>query len=150
MELINIGSYGHDFFKILPKDWQDIIIPIWKDYKKSARIYVFKNDEELAAGGIVFNGPPPNMTDFEIVEGQKYVDSGFHYIGFLFVDLKYRNLALGSKWLMALKEEFPNQSYWLTIEEEGLKSFYEKNGFKCVSESKDSNNREWIFIFQPL
>ncbi|MCK0148109.1 GNAT family N-acetyltransferase [Arenibacter sp. F26102] len=149
MQLINIGSDGQEFFKILPKDWQDMIVPIWEDYKRSAIIYVFKNDEELGAGGIVFSGAPPNMTVFEIEQGQKYVDLGFHYIGFLFVDPKYRNQALGSKWLMALKEEFPNQSYWLTIEEEGLRSFYEKNGFKCVSESSDLNNREWILIFNP-
>ncbi|MBC8769902.1 GNAT family N-acetyltransferase [Arenibacter sp. BSSL-BM3] len=149
MELINIGSDGRDFFKILPKDWQDIIVPIWEDYKRGARIYVFKNDGELAAGGIVFNGAPPNMTVFEIEEGQKYVELGFQYIGFLFVDPKYRNQALGSKWLMALKVKFPNQSYWLTIEEEGLRSFYEKNGFKCVTESKDPNNPEWILIYKP-
>ena len=101
------------------------------------------------AGGIVFRSAPPNMTDFEIGEGHKYVELGFKYIGFLFVDQKYRNQALGSKWLSALKEEFPNESYWLTIEEVGLKSFYEKNGFKCVSESKDSNNQEWMFTYQP-
>jgi len=149
MELINIGSDGSNFFKILPNDWQDIIVPVWGNYKMDANIYVFKNDSEITVGGIVFKGAPPNMTDFEIGEGHKYVDSGFKYIGFLFVNPKYRNQALGSKWLRALIEEFPNESYWLTIEEVGLKSFYEKNSFKCVSESMDPNNQEWIFTYQP-
>ena len=149
MELINIGSDGSNFFKILPNEWQDIIVPVWGNYKMDANIYVFKNNSEIMVGGIVFNGSPPNRTDFEIEEGQKYVELGFKYIGFLFVDSKYRSKSLGSKWLSALKEQFPDQSYWLTIEEEGLKSFYEKNGFKCVSESKDTNNQEWMFTYRP-
>jgi len=148
MELINIGSDGGEFFEILPVDWQGLIVPVWDDYYGNATIYVFKNGLKIASGGIVFSGEPPNMTVFEIEEGQKYVDLGFQYIGFLFVDPKFRNQALGSKWLRALKEEFPNQSYWLTIEEEGLRPFYEKNGFKCVSESKDTHNKEWIFTYQ--
>ena len=73
----------------------------------------------------------------------------FHYIGFLFVDPKYRGKSLGSEWLTALKYQFPDQSYWLTIEDEGLRSFYENNGFKCVSKSKDKDNPEWIFTFTP-
>ena len=149
MELINIGSDGSNFFKILPNDWQDIIVPVWGNYKMDANIYVFKNDMEITVGGIVFNGAPPNRTDFEIEEGQKYVELGFKYIGFLFVDPKYRSKSLGSKWLSALKEQFPDQSYWLTIEEVGLRSFYEKNGFKCVSESKVTNNQEWMFTYMP-
>ncbi|MCM4172531.1 GNAT family N-acetyltransferase [Arenibacter sp. TNZ] len=148
MKLVNIGFDGHEFFKILPGDWQQIILPVWEDLKKNANIFVFKNTLEITAGGIVFKGAPPNMTDFEIEEGQKYIDMGFQYIGFLFVDSKYRNQALGSKWLKALMEEFPNQSYWLTIEEQGLRLFYEKNGFKCVSESKDPNNQEWLFTYR--
>lgn len=149
MQLIHLGPNSSDFFKILPGDWQDIIISVWDDFKSKASIYVFKNGHEIAAGGIVFNGNPPNRTAFEIEEGQRYVDLGFQYIGFLFVDPKYRNQALGSKWLKALKEEFPGQSYWLTIEEEGLKSFYDKNGFKCLAKSQDSDKPEWIFTYQP-
>lgn len=149
MELINLGLEGGSFFKILPEDWKDVIESVWDDYKKNANIYVFKNALDITAGGIVFRTAPPNMTDFEIGEWQKYVTANCHYIGFLFVDPKYRGKSLGSEWLTALKNLFPDQSYWLTIEEEGLRSFYEKNGFKCVSKSKDKDNPEWIFTYTP-
>ena len=149
MELINLGLEGGSFFKILPEDWKDVIESVWDDYKKNANIYVFKNALDITAGGIVFRTAPPNMTDFEIGEWQKYVTANFHYIGFLFVDPKYRGKSLGSEWLTALKDQFPDQSYWLTIEEEGLRSFYEKNGFKCVSQSMDNDNPEWIFTYAP-
>lgn len=149
MELINLGLEGGSFFEILPEDWKDVIESVWDDYKKNANIYVFKNALDITAGGIVFRTAPPNMTDFEIGEWQKYVTANFHYIGFLFVDPKYRGKSLGSEWLTALKDQFPDQSYWLTIEEEGLRSFYEKNGFKCVSKSKDKDNPEWIFTYTP-
>jgi len=149
MEFINIGPNGEDFFNILPEDWQDIIIPAWEAYKSTVNIYVFRNGLDITVGGIVFRTAPPNMSDFETEVAQKYVDSGFHYIGFLFVDPKFRNQGLGSKWLKVIKEEFPNQSYWLTIEEGSLRSFYEKNGFICVSESLDKLNPEWVLIYQP-
>ena len=116
MELINLGLEGDSFFKILPEDWKDVIESVWDDYKKNANIYVFKNALDITAGGIVFRTAPPNMTDFEIGEWQKYVAANFHYIGFLFVDPKYRGKSLGSEWLTALKDQFPDQSYWLTIE----------------------------------
>ncbi|MDX1768035.1 MAG: GNAT family N-acetyltransferase [Arenibacter troitsensis] len=149
MGLINLGHDGHRFFNILPDDWQDVIESVWDDYKDNASIYVFKEALDITAGGIVFRAAPPNMTDFEVGEWQKYVDANFHYIGFLFVDPKYRGQSLGSKWLSDLKVQFPDQSYWLTIEEEGLRTFYEKNGFRCVSKSKDEDNPEWILIYQP-
>ncbi|MDL5512660.1 GNAT family N-acetyltransferase [Arenibacter sp. M-2] len=149
MELRNLGNDGQIFFEILPEDWRDVIEPIWDDYKEKASIYVFENAMGIIAGGIVFRTAPPNMTDFEIEEWEKYVISNFHYIGFLFVDPKYRGQSLGSKWLTALKEQFPNQSYWLTVEEEGLRSFYVRNGFKCNSISRDEDNPEWIFTYTP-
>ncbi|MCK0190837.1 GNAT family N-acetyltransferase [Arenibacter sp. F20364] len=149
MELMDLGLNGRNYFSILPEEWQDVIESVWEDYKNNASIYVFKNGLDITAGGIVFRSAPPNMTDFELEEWQKYVAANFHYIGFLFVDPKYRGKSLGSEWLTALKDQFPDQSYWLTIEEEGLRSFYEKNGFKCVSQSMDNDNPEWILVYEP-
>jgi GNAT superfamily N-acetyltransferase len=149
MELINLELNSRDFIKILPEDWREVIDSVWEDYKSNASVYAFKNGLDITAGGIVFRSAPPNMTDFESMEWQKYVAANFHYIGFLYVHPNYRGQALGSEWLSALKTHFPDQSYWLTIEEEGLRLFYEKNGFKCVSQSKDKDNLEWILIYEP-
>ena len=150
MEFQEIGDNYQDFFKILPQDWQEVIRPLWKDYKKSANIYALLDEKQLVAGGIVFRTAPPNRTEFEIAVGEEYVVKGYHYIGFLFVDPKRRNEALGTRWLSALKSHFPEQGFWLTIEEQVLETFYVKNGFVRVSESADVGVPEWMFIYEPI
>ena len=137
------------FFRILPEEWQKTIGPIWEDCKDNACIYVLRNAAEIMAGGIVFSGETPNRTQFEIEKGAPYLALGYYYIGYLFVDSNYRNQSMGSKWLEAIKKKYPDRSFWLTIEEEGLRFFYEKNGFKCVSESKDPYTPEWLFVYTP-
>jgi hypothetical protein len=54
---------------------------------------------------------------------------------------------LASQWLTLLKNQDPTQKYWLTIEEEWLKHFYEKNGFVLIEESKDEDDKEWLYVF---
>ena len=137
------------FFEILPPDWRDAIVPIWEEHKGRANIYILKDGEEVVAGGIVFKGVPPNRTGFEIENGEKYIKKGYHYIGFLYVVPHRRNGALGSKWLLALKNRFPGQAYWLTTEEAGLDGFYIKNGFERVASSPDRDLPEWLFVFIP-
>src|SRR5690606_19249577 len=137
------------YFEVLPQEWKDAIAPIWEDCRKDPRIYVLRDKGEIIAGGIVFKGVPPHMTDFEIEIGEKYIKKGYHYIGFLYVAPHRRNEALGSKWLLALKNRFPEQAFWLTTEEEGLERFYIKNGFECVAASPDRDLPEWLFVFVP-
>ncbi|HUH47650.1 MAG TPA: GNAT family N-acetyltransferase [Arenibacter sp.] len=150
MDFEVLNDRSQFFFKILPPDWREAIEPIWQDYREEADIYVFREGEEVVAGGIVFKATPPNRTDFEIEKGENYIRNGFHYIGFLFVAPDRRNEALGTRWLRALKNRFPEQSYWLTIEEEGLKQFYTKNGFECVASSTDRDLPEWLFVYFPF
>ncbi|RTE53786.1 N-acetyltransferase [Arenibacter aquaticus] len=135
------------FFRILPEEWQKTIGPVWEDCKENGCIYVLRNAAEIMAGGIVFIEEPPNRTQFEIENGAPYLALGYYYIGFLFVGPNYRNQSMGSKWLEAIKNKYPDRSFWLTIEEEGLRYFYEKNGFKCVAESQDPSTPEWMFVY---
>lgn len=137
-----------EFFNILPLDWQEIVVPQWGNYKDTAAIYVFKEKNELIAGGIVFEKSHPNMTDFE-KQYQYLYDENYFYIGFVWVIPEKRNQQLASKWLAKLKEKHSNQKYWLTIEEDSLKYFYEKNDFKLFSESENSEPKEWIFTYKP-
>ena len=137
------------FFEILPQDWKDAIVPIWDDCSNEANIYVLRDEGEVIAGGIVFKGIPPHMTDFEIENSEKYIKKGYRYIGFLYVVPHRRNEALGSRWLQALKNRFPKQAFWLTTEEEGLERFYIKNGFECVAASPDRDLPEWLFAWRP-
>lgn len=148
LEFLNFNKIPQKFFNLLPPDWQEIIVPQWENYKNTSSIYVFKENNELIAGGIIFEKSHPNMTDFE-KEHQYLYDENYFYIGFVWVIPEKRNQQLASKWLAKLIEEHSNQKYWLTIEEETLKYFYEKNGFKMIAESENSESKEWIFTLKP-
>ena len=148
LKFSNVNKTPQKFFDILPLDWQEIVVSQWEKYKSTASIYVFKELEELIAGGIVFKKGHPNMTAFE--ESHNYLyDENYFYIGFVWVIPEKRNQQLASKWLVKLKEENKKQKYWLTIEEESLTYFYKKNGFKLIAESKNVISKEWIFTFKP-
>ncbi|NEW80395.1 MAG: hypothetical protein GZ086_13435 [Gelidibacter sp.] len=136
------------FFNMLPEDWQDLIVPYWKSYKEVAKIYILKEDDEVVAGGLVFSKSLPDMSDFERLL-QYLFSEGYLYIGFIWVPLDKRNQQLASQWLTLLKNQDPNQKYWLTIEEAWLKYFYEKNGFKLIEESDDASEKEWLFTYLP-
>ena len=56
----------NQFFDILPQEWKNIIIPNWVFYKKTATIYVIKENNEIICGGIVFSEKLIEMTPFEI------------------------------------------------------------------------------------
>ncbi len=135
------------FFNILPQDWQQIIVPNWEEFKDSASIYVFKENEAIIAGGIVFKSGHPNSTDFENKYNYLY-DEKYYYIGFLWVIPEKRNQQLASKWLSKVHSLNTNQKYWLTIEEASLQNFYQKNGYKLLAESNTSQSKECILTYR--
>lgn len=144
--LINATNNPEQFFNMLPDNWKPYIVPYWEDYKDSAKIYVLKENEETVAGGLVFSKSLPDMSDFERAQ-QHLFSEGYLYLGFIWVPLEKRNRQLASQWLTLLKNQDPTQKYWLTIEEEWLKHFYEKNGFVLVEESNDEDDKEWLYVF---
>jgi hypothetical protein len=144
--LINATNNPEQFFNMLPNDWKPYIVPYWDSYKDSAKIYVLKENEEVIAGGLVFSKSLPDMSDFER-SLQHLFKEGYLYIGFIWVPLDKRNKNLASQWLTLLKNQNPTQKYWLTIEEEWLKHFYEKNDFVLVEESNDADDKEWLYVF---
>ena len=148
IEFIKLDNSQDLFFNILPQDWQDIIVPQWKNFKDSASIFIFKENEELIAGGIVFEKSHINMTPFEKEHQYLYAENYF-YLGFIWVIPSKRNQQLASKWLTEIKKAYSNQKFWLTIEEEPLKYFYQKNDFKLIAESNDENYKEWVLTFTP-
>tara|TARA_R110002051_G_scaffold75579_1_gene137396 strand:- start:934 stop:1392 length:459 start_codon:yes stop_codon:yes gene_type:complete len=135
------------FFKILPKEWQQVVRPIWSKEYENADIYVLIANDEIISGGIVFKGLTPDMYSFE-KEAVKFVNAGYYYIGYLWVVESRRGENLGSFWLDSLKIYYSKTNFWLAIEDEKLKKFYLKNGFKLIKESNDIENKEWLFLFK--
>ncbi len=147
IQFSNATESPEQFFNMLPDDWQILIVPYWESYKDDAKIYVLKENEEVVAGGLVFSRSLPDMSDFE--KSLQYLFSeGYLYLGFIWVPLDKRNRQLASQWLTLLKNQDPNQKYWLTIEEPWLKHFYEKNGFKLIKESDDAGDKEWLYVYR--
>jgi len=136
------------FFSILPKEWQNLIVPYWSIFKNSAAIYVLKENNNIVAGGIVFSKNHPHKNEFEISNDYLYKLSYF-YIGYVWVIPSKRNQQLASKWLLSLKTKHPKQKYWLTIEEYSLATFYKKNGFELLKESSNPFLKEWLLTYIP-
>lgn len=133
------------FFSILPLDWQEIIIPLWPKHQGSSTIYVIEHDQAIIAGGIVFSKTPPYATALEISYDYLF-KRNYLYLGFIFVLPEYRGKNIASKWLYELKKTYSQCSFWLTIEELNLKSFYEKNGFKLIDSNINLNAAEWVMV----
>ena len=141
-------SNQNDFFDILPDDWRIDIAGIWDSYSKTSSIYLLESKQIIVAGGIVFSTCPPDML-YNKEEAQKWFDEGYLCIGYLWVPEEYRGKNFGSKWLQSLMKKHPSQKFWLTIEEESLTSFYEKNGFQLVKSLQKGNDKEWLLVDEP-
>ncbi len=129
------------FFDILPLDWQESIVPFWPCYEKTSQIFVWKKDEVVAGGGILFSSIAPDTIDHQ--KAQAFFNSGQLYIGFLWIDEGFRGRDLGSKWIEEVRKSHPGRFFWLTIDDYRLASFYQKNGFLLVDEFVSGDITEW-------
>lgn len=134
---------------MLPSDWQVHIVPFWEDLRQNSKLFVLVENNIVVAGGLVFSKCPPDMMFYE-KEAQKWFKKGYLYLGYIFVDEAQRHRHLGSLWLDKIKEAFPKQGLWLSIEEEHLHKFYDKNGFKPVATIMNGPFKETIYVFEPL
>ena len=149
MEFKNYTAKAHLFFDMLPKDWQDTIVPSWEDLKATTQLLVLVEHEVVVAGGLVFSKCPPDMLYYEN-EAKKWFKKGYLYLGFIFVDETKRNRNLGSLWLDNIKKLYPNTGFWLAIEDENLHKFYDRNGFEKVATIKNEDLlEESIYAFKP-
>jgi len=141
----DLSASARLFFNILPTDWQEGIVPFWKDYQSSTQVFVLRKEHRIAGGGLVFSRPAPDTLIYK-EEAQNWFDKGYLYIGFLWIDEQFRNRQLGSYWLHQLFRQNPGQKFWLAIEEEGLASFYSKNGFYLKKIIHLTDSSEWIML----
>ena len=142
----NLDSNPQDFFDILPLEWKEEIEDSWPFYESFTNLYTILSENTIIAGGLVFAACPKDMEKHQEV-AENWFSKGYLYIGFLFVHESFRNYKLGSTWLKELKNRYPDQNYWLTVEEEGLIYFYQKNGFVLETELVSHDSKEWLLSY---
>jgi len=145
MKLIEYTEKADEFFQILPRDWQDQIMPHWSTYKEQTRIYVWLEEGKLIGGGLVFDELSPDM-EIHRSQLQKFIQPHMKYLGFIWIINQYRSQGLGKKWLQKILEQYPHCGFWLSIEDENLNHFYKKMGFSIVEKITHLGNEEWIML----
>ncbi|GGG98314.1 hypothetical protein GCM10011416_15510 [Polaribacter pacificus] len=149
MKLQNGTQQASLFFKLLPLDWQESLVPNWDFYKnKGAQIWLLSNKDDICAGGILFKAAAPEMDIFKST-AQHWFDLGYLYIAYVWVPVRHRDKGYGSQWIQAVLQQFPKQGFWLTTEEKGLRNFYEKNHFKYLESLQAAEIEEELFVYQP-
>lgn len=148
MDFKEITAYSQ-FFNMLPQDWQQSILPFWEEYKNTTKCYVLLENDEPIVGGLVFSECPPDML-YAKDEANSWFNNGYLYLGFIYVLEEKRGHNLGSIWLSHLKNKFPKQKYWLTIEDLGLHGFYIKNGFVKVKALNNNGQEEVLYCFDGI
>lgn len=98
----------------------------------------------MAGGGIIFTTNPPDTA--YVAEATELFNAGYMYIGFLWVSEKHRGKKLGLEWIHQIRKYYPNQKFWLAIDEYWLKTFYERAGFSVIKEVWVPEGKEWILI----
>jgi len=142
-DLVDLTRTPELFFDILPTDWRTEIEPFWPEYKKTSQIYGLDEEGEIIAGGIVFSSVSPDTKGYGEI-AQKWLDQGYLYMGFIYVQEDRRGEGLGTLWINKVKQQDSQQKYWLAIDEYGLSNFYRKLGFSVVEEVRNGADPEWI------
>ena len=138
------------FISLLPADWLVALRSYLPLVENNAQAYGLYQAGELVAGGVVFLEELKESTSFEKEHAPYMFKACGPYIGFVWVLPERRGEQLGSLWFNELFKTFPNQGFWLSIEEAGLKTFYEKIGFKVFDTHIENGNfLEQILFYNP-
>jgi diamine N-acetyltransferase len=137
------------FFDFLPDDWRIDIAPVWDKYQNSSHIYVLIDQNGVVCGGgIVFTTLSPDIAHAPET-AQKWLNDGYDYMAYLYIDEKMRGKGLGSQWLKSVIDLHPYQKYWLTIDDFALSVYYQKNGFELMEEIHSVVGTEWVLKYEP-
>ena len=145
-----------DFFKTLPEDWLDELLPQWPVLKTTSEVYGVIKDYQVISGGIVFNQNLPQLSPVEIqaallFQGAKYklTTKGIlltaPYIGYIYTQPEFRGMGASSFWFHSLFDQCKNQRYWLSIEDLQLSAFYQKFGFS-IHEFEGQSLDEYVMF----
>ncbi|WMI67939.1 GNAT family N-acetyltransferase [Mangrovimonas sp. YM274] len=150
MELLDYTDKVDLFFEKLPRDWQDAIEPFWEDIQETTKLYVITNNNQIMVGGLVFKQCPPDLLYYKR-GAENWFTKGYLYLGFIYTMEAFRGQKLGSEWLRLIRESYPQNGFWLAIEDETLHDFYVKSGFeKSDNITTPYGETEIIYSCPPL
>jgi GNAT superfamily N-acetyltransferase len=136
------------FTAAMPDDWPPYFQQCIAESRDAMELFVITEKDRIVAGGMVFEGLPADMQVFDD-DVRLYIEKGYLYIGYLFVDQAHRGKQLGSLWLTCIKGLYGGKGFWLTVEEPGLREFYEKNGFTWVKSLEKEGDSEELLLREP-
>lgn len=137
-----LNHLPHLFFNLLPYEWKETLVPYWPQYTSSATILGTYVNQRLVGGGIIFKQPTLETVNYPMAE--TYFNFGCPYIGYLWVSEPFRHLGLGSAWLDEVAQRHQKTGTWLSIEENQLLDFYQRNGYQLDHHLVNADTEEWI------
>lgn len=139
-----------DFVCLLPLDWQEALAAEGNEIDHISKTLGLFRDFELIGGGMIFSSLLAGATDFEKFHADYLFKTFGNYIGFVWVRPEFRGMKLGRDWFLALFKHYPSSGFWLSIEEEGLLTFYTQLGFHSHAIHKEGKVfQEHILVYQP-
>ena len=133
-------------FSLYPDDWKELLLPAWPDYAGTAGVYALWQEEGIATLGILFFKDAPEMDAFAKTASRLFSE-GKPYIGFLYTLPQFRGKGFASLWIQEVKKLHPERSFWLTVEDPDLITFYKNNAFTLLEKSPMQD--EWLLLSGP-
>lgn len=135
------------FIPLLPDEWKEEFLILWPEYIESGQLYGYYEDNHLKAAGVVFSKASTDLITYQKIAETLFLE-GYLYLGFICVEKNEKGKGLGSKWIKHLIQNFPNNSFWLAVEQDKLVSFYQKNGFSVYCEIETESGTEWVMTYK--
>ncbi|THD69807.1 GNAT family N-acetyltransferase [Robertkochia marina] len=132
-----------EVFSLYPDDWKEVLLPVWSNYAENSEVYVLLKEDDITTLGILFHNGAPEMEAFAETATLLFMERK-PYIGFIYTLPNFRGRGFASLWLKELKNALPEKTFWLTVEDPKLITFYESNGFSL--QDKSPVQEEWLLL----
>lgn len=146
--ITDITFQAQPFFDILPNDWQAAIQSFHDQIGESIKVVAIDFEDRVVGGGLLFSAQTSETDSYPKI-AEYYFGRGYFYIGYLWVEEPFRGKQLGALWLHSVAEMFPENAFWLSIDDFGLAKFYERNGFTFASEVIYDGGLDRVYTKEP-
>ncbi|MFS4417246.1 GNAT family N-acetyltransferase [Maribacter sp. 2307ULW6-5] len=132
----------------LPPDWQGGLTAFLQQAGTEPVCLVLEQAGQCRVAGMVCSGLPADLLPFAEQLGA-YGRHGQRYVGYLFALPPFRGQGWAGQWLRLVCRRYPGETLWLTVEEEALVAFYQRNGFRFIQTLEHKGSKEWLLAKPP-